>query len=69
MIMLNDQISESRSSVYRFLPNGLSLSVLFLFDIYLIVEGNLNSTEIFEFNKFDYSILQRMPWSCLTCNF
>jgi NADH-quinone oxidoreductase subunit J len=58
MMMLNVKISESSSSVYRYLPIGLFLSVLFLFEIYLIVEGDLNSIDVFEFNKPEYSILQ-----------
>ena len=58
MMMLNVKISESSSSVYRYLPIGLFLSVLFLFEIYLIVEGDLNSIDVFEFNKSEYSILQ-----------
>jgi len=58
MMMLNVKISESSSSVYRYLPIGLFLSVLFLLEIYLIVEGDLNSIDVFEFNKSEYSILQ-----------
>jgi len=58
MMMLNVKISESSSSVYRYLPIGLFLSVLFLFEIYLIVEGDLNSIDVFEFNKPEYSIFQ-----------
>jgi len=58
MMMLNVKISESSSSIYRYLPIGLFLSVLFSFEIYLIVEGDLNSIDVFEFNKFEYSIFQ-----------
>jgi len=58
MMMLNVKISESSSSVYRYLPIGLFLSVLFLLEIYLIVEGDLNSIDVFEFNKSEYIILQ-----------
>jgi len=58
MMMLNIKISESSSSIYRYLPIGLFLSVLFLFEIYLIIEGDLNSVDGFEFNKSEYSILQ-----------
>jgi len=58
MMMLNVKISESTSAIYRYLPIGLFLSVLFLFEIYLIVEGDLNSIDVVEFSKCDYFVLQ-----------
>jgi len=58
MMMLNVKISESTSAIYRYLPIGLFLSILFLFEIYLIVEGDLNSIDVVEFSKLDYSVLQ-----------
>ena len=58
MMMLNVKISEPGNSIYRYLPIGLFVSVLFLLEIYLIVKEDLNSMEVFEFNKFEYSTFQ-----------
>jgi NADH-quinone oxidoreductase subunit J len=58
MMMLNVKISESKSSIYRYLPIGLFLSILFLFEIFLIVEGDLNSVESLVFVNSDNKALQ-----------
>ena len=58
MMMLNIKISESSNSIYRYLPIGLFLSILFLFEIFIIVEGDLNSIEIFGFTQSKYLLLQ-----------
>ena len=58
MMMLNVKISESRASIYRYLPLGLFLSVLFLFEISLIVEKDLNSLETIKFDKNMGEVLQ-----------
>ena len=58
MMMLNVKISESKSSIYRYLPIGLFLSILFLFEIFLIVEGDLNSVESLVFVNLDNKTLQ-----------
>jgi NADH-quinone oxidoreductase subunit J len=58
MMMLNVKISESKSSIYRYLPIGLFLSILFLFEIFLIVEGDLNSVESLVFVNLDNKALQ-----------
>jgi hypothetical protein len=47
-----------RISVIFLIISLIFLSVLFPFEIYLIVEGYLNSIDVFEFNKSEYSILQ-----------
>ena len=58
MMMLNVKISEPTSAVYRYLPIGLFLSILFLFEICLIVQGDLNSADVLEFAELDRSVLQ-----------
>ena len=60
MMMLNVKISESASSIYRYLPIGLFLSVLFLFEIFLIIEGDLNSINTVEFNQIEHNVLQSL---------
>ena len=60
MMMLNVKISESASSIYRYLPIGLFLSVLFLFEIFLIIEGDLNSINTVEFNQIEHYVLQSL---------
>jgi hypothetical protein len=47
-----------RISVIFLIISFIFLSVLFPLEIYLIVEGYLNSIDVFEFNKSEYSILQ-----------
>jgi hypothetical protein len=47
-----------RISVIFLIISLIFLSVLFPLEIYLIVEGYLNSIDVFEFNKSEYSILQ-----------
>ena len=59
MMMLNVKISESTTSIFRYLPIGLFLSIIFLFEIFLIVEGDLNSVDSIEFNQSDYTVLGR----------
>ena len=58
MMMLNVKISESSSAIYRYLPIGLFLSILFLFEIYLIIEGDLKSVDNVVFIQSEYKILQ-----------
>ena len=58
MMMLNIKISESSNSIYRYLPIGLFLSILFLFEIFIIVEGDLNSIEMFRFTQAKYLLLE-----------
>ena len=58
MMMLNIKISESSNSIYRYLPIGLFLSILFLFEIFIIVEGDLNSIEMFRFTQAKYLSLE-----------
>jgi NADH-quinone oxidoreductase subunit J len=58
MMMLNIKISESSNSIYRYLPIGLFLSILFLFEIFIIVEGDLNSIEMFSFTQAKYLSLE-----------
>ena len=58
MMMLNIKISESSNSIYRYLPIGLFLSILFLFEIFIIVEGDLNSIEMFGFTQVKYLSLE-----------
>ena len=58
MMMLNIKISESSNSIYRYLPIGLFLSILFLFEIFIIVEGDLNSIEMFGFTQAKYLLLE-----------
>ena len=65
--MLNVKISESTTSIFRYLPIGLFLSIIFLFEIFLIVEGDLNSVDSIEFNQSDYTVLgiqflKTTPW-------
>lgn len=43
MMMLNVKLSESGDAIYRYLPIGLVLGVVFLFEIFLIVEEDLSS--------------------------
>ena len=67
MMMLNVKISESTTSIFRYLPIGLFLSIIFLFEIFLIVEGDLNSVDSIEFNQSDYTVLgiqflKTTPW-------
>jgi NADH-quinone oxidoreductase subunit J len=67
MMMLNVKISEMSSSIFRYLPIGLFLSIIFLFEIFLIVEGDLNSIDAVSFNQSEYLILQNeflktSPW-------
>ena len=67
MMMLNVKISETSSSIFRYLPIGLFLSIIFLFEIFLIVEGDLNSIDAVSFNQSEYLILQNeflktSPW-------
>ena len=67
MMMLNVKISETSSSIFRYLPIGLFLSIIFLFEIFLIVEGDLNSIDVVSFNQSEYLILQNeflktSPW-------
>ena len=57
MMMLNVKISESTTSIFRYLPIGLFLSIIFLFEIFLIVEGDLNSVDSIEFSQSDYTVL------------
>ena len=47
-----------RISVIFLIISLIFLYVLFPLEIYLIVEGYLNSIDVFEFNKSEYSILQ-----------
>ena len=58
MMMLNVKISESSSSIYRYLPIGLFLSILFLFEIFLIIEGDLKSIDNVVFTQSGYKVLQ-----------
>lgn len=58
MMMLNIKISESSSAIYRYLPIGLFLSILFLFEIFLIIEGDLKSVDNVVFIQSEYKILQ-----------
>jgi NADH-quinone oxidoreductase subunit J len=58
MMMLNVKISESSSSIYRYLPIGLFLSILFLFEIFLIIEGDLKSIDNVVFTQSEYKVLQ-----------
>jgi NADH:ubiquinone oxidoreductase subunit 6 (subunit J) len=58
MMMLNIKISESSNSIYRYLPIGLFLSILFLFEIFIIVEGDLNSIEMLAFTQSKYLLLE-----------
>ena len=58
MMMLNIKISESSNSIYRYLPIGLFLSILFLFEIFIIVEGDLNSIEMLAFTQPKYLLLE-----------
>jgi NADH-quinone oxidoreductase subunit J len=58
MMMLNVKISESSSAIYRYLPIGLFLSILFLFEIFLIIEGDLKSVDNVVFLPSEYKILQ-----------
>jgi len=67
MMMLNVKISETSSSIFRYLPIGLFLSIIFLFEIFLIVEGDLNSIDAVSFDQSEYLILQNeflktSPW-------
>jgi NADH-quinone oxidoreductase subunit J len=67
MMMLNVKISESTTSIFRYLPIGLFLSIIFLFEIFLIVEGDLNSVDSIEFSQSDYTVLgiqflKTTPW-------
>lgn len=67
MMMLNVKISESTTSIFRYLPIGLFLSIIFLFEIFLIVEGDLNSVDSIQFNQSDYMVLgneflKTAPW-------
>jgi len=57
-MMLNVKISESSSAIYRYLPIGLFLSILFLFEIFLIIEGDLKSVDNVVFIQSEYKILQ-----------
>lgn len=57
MMMLNIKISESNSSIYRYLPIGLFLSILFLFEIFLIIEGDLRSLDNIGFTQSRYEVL------------
>lgn len=57
MMMLNIKISESNSSIYRYLPIGLFLSILFLFEIFLIIEGDLRSLDNVGFTQARYEVL------------
>ena len=58
MMMLNVKISESTNAIYRYLPIGLFLSIIFLFEIFLIFEGDLNSIDSVNFTQNEYNILQ-----------
>ena len=58
MMMLNVKISESSSAIYRYLPIVLFLSILFLFEIFLIIEGDLKSVDNVVFIQSEYKILQ-----------
>ena len=58
MMMLNVKISESTNAIYRYLPIGLFLSIIFLFEIFLIIEGDLNSIDSVDFTQNEYNILQ-----------
>ena len=58
MMMLNVKISESSSAIYRYLPIGLFLSILFLFEIFLIIGGDLKSVDNVVFIQSEYKILQ-----------
>ena len=67
MMMLNVKISESTNSISRYLPIGLFLSVIFLFEIFLIVEGDLNSIDLVQFSQPEYvmfqsEFLKMAPW-------
>jgi len=67
MMMLNVKISESTNSIFRYLPIGLFLSVIFLFEIFLIVEGDLNSIDLVQFSQPEYvmfqsEFLKMAPW-------
>ena len=57
MMMLNVKLSESSSAIYRYLPIGLFLSILFLFEIFLIIEGDLKSVDNVIFIQPEYKIL------------
>jgi len=57
MMMLNVKLSESSSAIYRYLPIGLFLSILFLFEIFLIIEGDLKSVDNVVFIQPEYKIL------------
>ena len=46
MMMLNVKLSESRDVIYRYLPIGLALGIVFLCEIFLIVEKDLTSLNI-----------------------
>ena len=58
LMMLNVKISESTNAIYRYLPIGLFLSIIFLFEIFLIIEGDLNSIDSVNFTQNEYNILQ-----------
>jgi NADH-quinone oxidoreductase subunit J len=58
MMMLNVKISESTNAIYRYLPIGLFLSIIFLFEIFLIIGGDLNSIDSVNFTQNEYNILQ-----------
>ena len=58
MMMLNVKISEASSTIYRYLPIGLFLSILFLFEIFLIIEGELKSVDSVIFIQSEHKILQ-----------
>ena len=58
MMMLNVKISEASSTIYRYLPIGLFLSILFLFEIFLIIEGDLKSVDSVIFIQSEHKILQ-----------
>lgn len=67
MMMLNVKISESRNTIYRYLPLGLFLSVIFLFEIFLIIEGDLNSIESFTLSRlnlefFNVELFVNISW-------
>ena len=51
-------LSESTNAIYRYLPIGLFLSIIFLFEIFLIIEGDLNSINTVEFIHSEYKVLQ-----------
>lgn len=58
MMMLNVKISEASSTIYRYLPIGLFLSILFLFEIFLIIEGDLKSVDSVILIQSEHKILQ-----------